>query len=84
MKLRLSPTKREIYERAMALVSAVRQGQYLPKQYAIRSPYAILRKLKNDHEIGANTEALEQYQQLTLLRVGRLVVTQTDGMNCFN
>jgi len=72
---RLSPTKREIYERAMALVSAVRQGQYLPKQYAIRSPYAILRKLKNDHEIGANTEAVEQYRQLTLLRVGRLVTT---------
>ncbi|NGY80882.1 hypothetical protein F6Y03_01120 [Bacillus megaterium] len=74
---RLSPTKREIYERAMALVSAVRQGQYLPKQYAIRSPYAILRKLKNDYEIGANTEALEQYKQLTVLRVGKLVPTPT-------
>lgn len=72
---RLSPTKREIYERAMALVSAVRQGQYLPKKYAIRSPYAILRKLKNDYEIGTNTEAAEQYHQLTVLRVGRLVST---------
>jgi len=70
---RLSATKREIYERAMALVSAVRQGQYLPKEYAIRSPYAILRKLSNDNEIGASTEALEQYKQLTVLRVGRLV-----------
>jgi len=69
---RLSPTKREIYERAMALVSAVRQGEYLPKQYAIRNPRAILRKLKNDHRIGASTEALEQYRQLTVLRVGRL------------
>ncbi|MBU8678817.1 hypothetical protein MOC46_10520 [Bacillus spizizenii] len=72
---RLSPTKREIYERAMALVSAVRQGQYLPKKYAIRNPHAILRKLKNDHEIGANTEALEQYRQLTVLKVGNLVST---------
>ncbi|MGY6209897.1 hypothetical protein ACXEO8_07955 [Cytobacillus firmus] len=72
---RLSPTKKEIYERAMALVSAVRQGQYLPKKYAIRSPYALLRKLKNEYEIGANTEALEQYKQLTTLRVGRLVQT---------
>lgn len=72
---RLSATKREIYERAMALVSAVRQGQYLPKQFAIRSPHAILRKLKTSYEISANTEALEQYRQLTILRVGRLEVT---------
>ncbi|PPA68722.1 hypothetical protein [Jeotgalibacillus proteolyticus] len=72
---RLSPTKREVYERAMALVSAVRQGQYLPKKFAIRNPPAILRKLKNDYEIGASTEALEQYRQLTVLRVGKLVTT---------
>ncbi|MED4441670.1 hypothetical protein NYE71_31075 [Bacillus sp. FSL K6-0273] len=72
---RLSPTKREIYERAMALVSAVRQGQYLPKQYAIRSPYAILKKLQREHYIGANTEAIEQYKQLTILRVGKLTRT---------
>lgn len=72
---RLSPTKKEIYERAMALVSAVRQGQYLPKKYAIRSPYAILNKLKNSHSIGASTEAYEQYRQLTFLKVGKLVPT---------
>lgn len=69
---RLSPTKREIYERAMALVSAIRQGQYLANKYAIRSPLAILNKLKDQHHIGANTEALEQYKQLTVLRIGRL------------
>lgn len=75
---RLSPTKREIYERAMALVSAVRQGQYLAKEYAIRSPYAILNKLKRDHYIGANSEALEQYKQLTVLKVGRLEPVSSD------
>ncbi|MED3659762.1 hypothetical protein [Bacillus velezensis] len=75
---RLNPTKREVYERAMALVSAVRQGQYLPREYAIRSPLAILRKLKREHFIGANTEALEQYRQLTVLRVGRLEPTNSD------
>ncbi|MGH0425692.1 hypothetical protein [Bacillus pretiosus] len=75
---RLSPTKREIYERAMALVSAVRQGQYLPEKYAIRSPFALLRKLKNYHEIRANTEAFEQYKQLTVLKVGRLEQVATD------
>ncbi|WP_377520442.1 hypothetical protein [Priestia megaterium] len=71
--VRLSPTKKEIFEKAMALVSAVRQGQYLPKQYAIKSPYAILNKLKTAYVIKANTEAAEQYKQLTFLKVGSLV-----------
>ena len=31
----LAPTKRDIYERAMAIVAAVRQGQFLPNQYLI-------------------------------------------------
>src|SRR5262249_52955120 len=35
---RLNAANREIYERAMALISAVRKGQLLPSVYAIRSP----------------------------------------------
>lgn len=73
--IRLTPAKREIYERAMALVASVRQGQFLPKKYAIRSPYAILTALRDKGFLNANTEALEQYKKLTVLRVGRLEET---------
>jgi hypothetical protein len=71
-KAKLSPTNREIVEKAMALVSSMRQGQYLPNKYRIRSPYAILNTLLDKGKIGANSEALEQYKKLTFLKVGRL------------
>jgi hypothetical protein len=45
---RLNAANREIYERAMALISAVRKGQLLPTQFYIRSPLRILEKLR-DH-----------------------------------
>lgn len=70
---RIPAFKRPIFEAAMALVAAVRQGQLLPAQYRIRSPYSILRKLKEEGFIGANSEALEQYRQVAALRVGKLV-----------
>ena len=70
----LAPTKRDIYERAMAIVAAVRQGQYLPRQYAIRSPAAVLYSLKSNLRLGkATTEATEQYRKLVHLRVARLI-----------
>lgn len=68
----LNPMKRHIYEKAIAVISAIRQGQLLPKQYAIRSPGALLYRLKTDLQIRANTEAVEQYRNLVVLRVGRL------------
>jgi hypothetical protein len=72
----LSPTKREIYERAMAIVAAVRQGQLLPKEYAIRSPGAVIYTLMNNLRLGrATTEATQQYKKLTHLRIARLVPT---------
>lgn len=74
-KTRLNPTKRDIYERAMALVSAVRQGQFLPNKYAIKSPYAILNALQSRGFIKANTEAYEQYKNLTVMKVGHLAST---------
>ena len=70
---RLHPTKRPVYEAAMALVAAVRQGQLLPKAYAIRSPEALLRSLRDKRFLRANTEAVEQYRELSILKVGRLV-----------
>jgi hypothetical protein len=70
----LAPTKREIYERAMAVVAAVRQGQFLAKEYAIRSPGAVLYKLKTDLMLSrATTEATQQYRKLALLRVAQLI-----------
>jgi hypothetical protein len=64
--------KRPVYEAAMALVAAVRQGQLLPHRVKVRYPDALLRALLTKGFIAANTEALNQYRQLTVLRVGVL------------
>lgn len=70
----LPPTKRDIYERAMAIVAAVRQGEYLPNRYRIRSPAAVIGALRSRKRLGrATTEATEQYRKLVHLRIGRLV-----------
>ncbi len=70
----MPPTKRDVYERAMAIVAAVRQGQFLPRQYAIRSPSAIIATLRDRKQLGkATTEATQQYRKLVHLRIGRLV-----------
>jgi hypothetical protein len=69
---RLPAYKRPVYEAAMALVAAVRQGQLLPARYAIRSPWLLLSSFKEKGYLKANTEAIEQYKQVCALRVGRL------------
>jgi hypothetical protein len=70
----LAPTKRDIYEKAMAVVAAVRQGQFLSKRYSIRNPGGLIYTLKRDLKLGkATTEAAQQYQNLVVLRVARLV-----------
>lgn len=70
----LAPTKRDIYERAMAIVAAIRQGQFLPAHIKIRSPEAVLYTLVRDMKLGrATTEATQQYRKLVHLRVARLV-----------
>jgi hypothetical protein len=70
----LGPKKREIYEKAMAVVAAIRQGELLPRRYAIRSPRAVIYKLRYDLKLGkATTEFAEQYRNLVHLRVGRLI-----------
>jgi hypothetical protein len=70
---------REIYERTMAIVAAVRKGQLLPSRYAIRSPVALLGKLLSNKQIGASTEAALQYTNLVTLRIGRLIATARSG-----
>jgi hypothetical protein len=69
---RLTTSNRVVYEKAMALVSAVRKGQLLPEAYRIRMPTRILQVLKERGYIKANTEAGLQYTNLVRLRVGRL------------
>lgn len=69
----LPPTKRDIYERAMAIVAAVRQGQFLPEAYAIRCPAAIIAALRDKLKLGPTTEATQQYRGLVHLRVGQLI-----------
>jgi len=69
---RIHPSERPIYESAMALVAAVRQGQLLPDRFSIKDPVALLGALKSRGFIKANTEALEQYKQVAALRVGKL------------
>ena len=71
-KTRLNAANREIYERAMALISAVRKGQLLPDAYRIRSPLRILEVLREKGKIGSNSEARDQYHNLVVLRVASL------------
>jgi hypothetical protein len=45
----------------------------LPKNYAIRSPGAVLYTLRSNLQLGrATTEANQQYKQLTILRIAQL------------
>jgi len=69
---RLDASNREIYERAMALVSCVRKGQLLADQYRIKMPVRILEVLRDQGYIGSNSEAVNQYKNLVFLRVGHL------------
>lgn len=68
----MSPTKRPIFEKAMAVVSAVRQGQYLAKEYRIRSPYALISSFQDKKYLKPNSEAIEQYRNVVHMGVARL------------
>ena len=72
---RLNAANREVYERAMALISAVRKGQLLPGTFHIRMPVRILEVLRDRGFIGSNSEAGDQYKNLVILRVAKLVET---------
>lgn len=71
--MNVSPLKREQYERALSIVSAVRHGQLLPNRFRIRSPGAVLYKLKNELRLAPTTDYSEQYQNLVQGRIARLV-----------
>ncbi len=71
-KLKLSVANREIYERAMALVSCVRKGQLLHDKYRIKLPVRLLESLKEKGYLKQNSEASSQYRNLVFLKVGIL------------
>lgn len=74
---RLSPGKRDIYERAMALLAAVRKGQLLPFEYPVRNPAILLRALLRDGFLRANTEARLQYGKVAgTFNIGYFVETK--------
>lgn len=75
---KLNPTNREIYERAMALLASVRQGQLLANKYPIKWPSALLNALKRDGWLKPTSETYAQYYQLSVLKVGRLEKMQGD------
>lgn len=71
-RTRLNAANCEIYERAMALISAVRKGQLLPDRFKIYSPLRILEALRDRGFLKSNSEAREQYHNLVILRVATL------------
>lgn len=78
--VRLNAANREIYERAMALVSCVRKGQLMPAQYRINYPVAILKSLRNKGYLNSNSEASKQYKNLVFMKVAFL--RPTAGNKC--
>lgn len=75
----MSPTKRPIFEKAMALVSSVRQGQYLAKEYRIRSPYALISAFADKKYLNPNSEAMEQYRNVVHMGVAKLSRNTSNG-----
>ena len=70
----LNPTRKPIYEKAMAIVAAIRQGQLLPQRYAIKWPSAVVNTLRRDKKLGKPiTEAQQQYKNLVHLKIGQLI-----------
>ena len=75
-RTRLNAANREIYERSMALISAVRKGQLLADRFRIRQPVALLRAFRDRGYLGANSEARDQYRNLVVLKVATLVAAE--------
>ncbi len=69
---RLPINQRGIYENALALVSAVRQGQLLFNAYRIKRPLRLLQVLRDRGWIASNSEAPEQYREVVTRRICRL------------
>lgn len=69
--MNISPLRRDLYEKALAIVSSVRQGQLLPNKFKIRSPGAVLYKLKTELQLSPTSDYAEQYHNLVFMRIAR-------------
>lgn len=63
--------EKEIYEKAMAVIACVRQGEHFG-EWRVRSPSAIIRSLLADGWLRKTTIAKEQYKTLVVKRICRL------------
>jgi len=72
---RIAPNDVQVYRNALALVSAVRQGQFLSREYAIWNPQLLLQRFKERGYLRRNSEAPEQYRAVVQLGIARLVST---------
>ncbi|PZP32814.1 MAG: hypothetical protein DI603_09010 [Roseateles depolymerans] len=72
--MNITPLRRDVYEKALAIVSSVRQGQLLPNKFKIRSPGAVIYTLKRDLQLKPTSDYSEQYQNLVHMRIARLAL----------
>lgn len=73
---RIPVVEKEIYEKAMAVVATMRQGQYFPlRDYRIKWPIAIIEAFLDPSrgELKATSFAKEQYSGLAIRKVCHLV-----------
>lgn len=69
---RVRVVEKEIYEKAMAVIATVRQGQHFAR-YPVRSPLLVLKALLRDGWLKATSEAHEQWRTVAALRICRRV-----------
>jgi hypothetical protein len=63
--------EKEIYEKAMAVISCVRQGEHFAR-WSIRNPRLVINALLRDGYLRPNTEAREQYRTLVIKKIAKL------------
>lgn len=71
---KISVVEKEIYEKAMAVIASIRQGENFG-EYRIRHPVAIIDALLDRGQLAATTIAKEQYASLALRKICNLVNT---------
>ncbi|MFW8627289.1 hypothetical protein [Deinococcus sp. ME38] len=71
-QVRLPLYKKPIFEAALAILAAVRQGQLLSHNFPIFYPSALLKSFKAKKYLNTNTEAIHQYKEVVNLRIARL------------
>jgi hypothetical protein len=63
--------EKEVYEKSMAIISCVRQGEHFAK-WNIRNPRLVINALLRDGYLKPTTEAREQYRTLVIKKIAKL------------